>query len=140
MCTHLSSHNRYVAIDTIVTVLAVTSLFYALARPCKQYNANILHSLLFALTAFVMLLFSSVRFHHHIFTTLLLSLLCLLTPHVVLVGYVIFKVTKRIGVNYHYLYKCVLNQICVPMERSEDNCTLHDQLCPNECSPLISKK
>ena len=131
------------AMESVQLLLATMTLFYALARPCKQNHANFLECLLIGLTAFVMLLISSIRFHYHIFTILLLISLCLLTPHV-LGGYVIFKVTKRIGVNYHHLWnlscKCILKRMCVPVERGEDNCLICDQLCPNECSPLLSEK
>ena len=137
MSFNMNPHDRYVAIDCIPPVLATVSLFYALARPCKQNYANILQSLLLILTAFVMLLFSSVRFHHRLFSSFLIALLCLLTPHVVLGGYVIFKVIKKIGVN-HLWNQSYKIKMYVPVKRGEDNCLVHDQLCPNECSPLLN--
>ena len=124
-------------------MLAAVSVFYALVRPCKQNYANIIQCLLFALTAFVMFLLSSIRFHCHVFGTIFAALLCLLVPHVLLGGYVIFKITKRnLGVNYNHLWnlscKCMPIKMCVSMEEDEDNHLICDQLCPNECSPLLN--
>ena len=96
---NVNSLDRYFAIDFTYLLLFVVALFYALARPCKQNYANILQSILLALTAAVMMLFSQIRFHNHIFGFLLVALLCLLTPHLVLGGYVFYKITKSIGVN-----------------------------------------
>ena len=143
MSASFNAHQRHVAINYIQPILSVVSLFYALVRPCKQNYANIIQCLLFALTAFVMLLFSSIRFHCHVFGTFFAALLCLLAPHVVLGGYVIFKITMRnLGVNYHYLWnlsrKCMSIKMRVSMEGGEDNHLICDQLCPNECSPLLN--
>ena len=60
----------------------------------------------------------------------------MLTPHVVLVVYMIFKVTKRIDGVCTIICAGGLNQICVLVERGEDNCILHDQLCPNTLNVL----
>ena len=91
-----NSFNRYYAIDFTYLLLFTVALFYALARPCKHNYANILQSILLALTAVVMMLISQIRFHTHIFPVLLVALLCLLTPHLVLSGYVFYKITKSI--------------------------------------------
>ena len=56
--TNLNPHDKYTATDSIQLLLSATSLFYALARPCKQNYANILQSLLLAMTALIMLLIS----------------------------------------------------------------------------------
>ena len=74
------SLNRYLAIDLVYFLLGAVALFYVLARPCKQNYANILQSILLALTEFVMMLIGRVRFQNHIFSFLLVALLCLLTP------------------------------------------------------------
>ena len=142
MPAYINPHERCIAIDFIQPIHALVSLFYALARPCKQNYANILQSLLHASTAFVILLLSSVRFHCYVFGIFLAALLCLLAPHVVLGGYVIIKTTKRIGVNYHYLWnlscKCMSIKMFVPTEEGEDNHLTCDRLCPNERSPLLN--
>ena len=139
--THLNPHDKYLAIDSVQLLLVVMSLFYALARPCKKNCANILQSLLLALTAFVMLLLSSIRFHvRNIFSILLFALLWLLIPHALLGSYVIIKVTKRLGLKLpSYRLNLSCNHMSAPMERDEDNCPLRGQLCPNEHSPLIVK-
>ena len=45
----------------------IVSLFYALVRPYKQEYANMIQSILYALTAFVLFTASSARFHKHSF-------------------------------------------------------------------------
>ena len=57
LCLMVST-NLNPATDSIQLLLSATSLFYALARPCKQNYANILQSLLLAMTALIMLLIS----------------------------------------------------------------------------------
>ena len=81
------------------SLLFAVALFYALARPCKHNCANILQSILIATTAVVMMLIGQIRFHNHTFGLLLIALLCLLAPHLVLGGYVIYKITKSVGKN-----------------------------------------
>ena len=109
------------------------SLFYALARPCKQNYANILQSLLYALTALVMILISSMKSHVHVFLSLLSMLLCLLTPHIVLICYIFYKIISRTRLNHFYLQKLFskfapLREIMY-MYHSPD---------PSEHSPLIN--
>ena len=98
---NFSVYTRLLLADYVRPVLMAVSLFYALARPCKEDYANVIQSLLYALTAFIMLLISLANSHSHAVwhDIYLIMLLCLLTPHVVLGSYVVHKVTKRIGIN-----------------------------------------
>ena len=97
---NLNGHVRYSAVDVMYSLLFAVALFYALARPCKQNCANILQSILIATTAVVMMLIGQIRFHNHTFGLLLVALLCLLAPHLVLGGYVVYKITKSVGINH----------------------------------------
>ena len=140
---NFNSHDRYVAIDSAYFILGAVALFYALARPCKRKYANILQSLLTALTVFILMLISHVRFHNHIFAFLLLALLCLLIPHVVLGGYVIYRITKSIGLNYCYLKDKLCQHLSAIMayvltERGIGNHFVHDEPCRNEYTPLLN--
>ena len=98
---NFNSLDRYLAIDLAYFLLGAVALFYALARPYKQNYANILQSILLALTAFVMMLIGHIRFQNHVFGFLLVALLCLLSPHVILGGYIIYKIIKSIGSDCH---------------------------------------
>ena len=80
----------------------IMSLFYALVRPCKQEYANVIQSLLYASTAFVVYIVSSVIFHKRKFDTIFMMLLYLLTAHVVLCFYAIYKVIRRSGFNLSF--------------------------------------
>ena len=135
---HYDVTGRVLAVDYIAPILVAMSLFYALARPCKQNYANIIQSLLYALTAFVMLSISLIKSHNSAkgFNTSLMMLLCLLTPHVILYSHVTYKVTKRIGVNYYHLWT-VLRNVCTPMERNDESYLLHNMPFPSEYSPLL---
>ena len=135
-----SISERVKAVDYIQPILVAVSLFYALACPCKQKYANTIQSLLYALTAFVVLSISLIKSHNCSDKGLisLMMLLCLLTPHVVLYSHVTYKVTKRVGVNYYHLWT-VLRNVCTPKERNDENCLLQHQPYPNERFPLLSK-
>ena len=96
-----AGHNRRpLILEYVQPIFVPVSLFYALARPCKQEHANIIQSLLFALTALVLFIISSVKSYIHTFYLFLLMLLCMLTPHILLVGYIIYKIIRRAGHNY----------------------------------------
>ena len=100
-------HRRYFILDYMQFGFVAVSLFYSLARPCKKKYANIIQSLLYALTAFVIFMITSARSHKHtvIFLYFLIAFLCLLTPHIILSIYVIYKVFKRIGLDTYLLRK-----------------------------------
>ena len=139
-CTGIAFESRLHMTDIAQPTLMTVSLFYALARPCTQKYANIIQSLLHVLTALVMLIISytKVTDHYHMLYFLVMFL-CLLTPHVALGSFVIYRVTKRIGVDYH----CLGNIFCKHVPVKVHACCgrnypqLND-LYPNECSPLLS--
>ena len=85
--------------------LVAGSLFYALARPCKKDSANVIQSLVYALTAVVIQFIVIYSYHCTAMHNYLIVLLCLLIPHVILCGYVVYKITKRFNINYSYLWK-----------------------------------
>ena len=121
---------RYFILDYIQFGSVAVSLFYSLARPCKKKYANIIQSLLYALTAFVIFMITSACSHKHtaVFLHFLLVFLCLLTPHIVLSIYVIYKVFKRIRLDSYLLQKlpCQLGSC------------LYQHQYPNEQSPLLT--
>ena len=111
----------------------VVLLFYALARPCKQENANVVQSILYAMTAFVLYTVSSARFHKHRFPHYLLVLLCLLMPHVVLYIYMIYKIIRRTGLNLSFLQRVFYKHSSV-----QSSSVFHYQSYPNEHSQLLN--
>ena len=130
ICACAGRHRRYFILDYIQFGSVVVSLFYSLARPCKKKYANIIQSLLYALTAFVIFMITSAHSHKHtaVFLHFLLVFLCLLTPHIVLSIYVIYKVFKRIRLDSYLLRKlsCQLGSC------------LYQHQHPNEQSPLLT--
>ena len=97
IAVNINDYGRYYAIDTMYLLHFAVAFFYATVRPCKQNYANILQSTFVALTALVLTLIGLIRFLTYYFYPLLAALLCLLTPHLVLGGYVIYKFTKKIN-------------------------------------------
>ena len=96
----VSHVRRPFILDYVQPILVAVSLFYGLARPCKTNHANTIQALLYTVTALVLFISSSVKFHMHTSLVILLMLLCLLTPHVILGIYIIYKVIRRTGHNY----------------------------------------
>ena len=116
-------------------ILVSVSLLYAIARPCKEHSANIIQSLLLALTAFILQLayFATVNVHTYFILSVLL--LCLLAPHIALYGYAMYRIIKPI---YRRLccYCSILrsnDQVDVQHERDCDG-----QQC-DECTLLLNK-
>ena len=100
--------NRYVRsyeLSYTHQCLVAASLFYALARPCRQCRANIIQSLMYFLTAVVIQFIISCTYHcrKRSWNKYLSMLLCLLTPHVILYAYVVYKISKTF-INYSYLW------------------------------------
>ena len=87
---------RFRLLPVVQLILILVSLFYAAARPCKEPTANIVQSLLLALTAFILQLAYFITVHTHIYFLQLMLLLCLLAPHVILYSYAVYKIVKRI--------------------------------------------
>ena len=131
ICACAGRYRRYFILDYIQFGFVAVSLLYSLARPCKKKYANIIQSLLYALTAFVIYIFMITSAHPHKHTVVfhfLLVFLCLLTPHIILSIYVIYKVFKRIGLDSYLLQKlsCKLSSCVYPHQY------------PNEQSPLLA--
>ena len=129
------TNTRPLLLVYVQPIFVAVSLFYALACPCKQNYANIIQSLLYALTALVMILISSVKSHNHRFLSLLSMLLCLLIPHIVLSSYILYKVIGKAKVNCFYLLKFfsklkAMKGVVYMM---------HHSPYPNEHSPLITR-
>ena len=128
-------NRRLLLLEYVQPFFVAVSLFYALARPCKQDYANRIQSLLYAITALVMISISSLKSHNHIFLSLLLMFLCLLTPHVVLISYIFYKVIGKTRLNHFCLQK-----LCIKFEQMKEIIQLymHHSPYPNEHSPLKS--
>ena len=117
--------------------LVVVSLFYALARPYRQYCANIIQSLLYALIALTTFLMSYVKSDNkHIGRYFLPMFLCLFVPHVLLGTYVLYKFISRTTRPDCFCYHESLSKL-VPFQRIMYMCT-HHSFYPNEQSSLIS--
>ena len=92
----ISDRSRFSLLPVVQLILILVSLFYAIARPCKEPTANIVQSLLLALTAFILQLAYFITVHTQIYFIQLMLLLCLLAPHVILYSYAVYKIVKRI--------------------------------------------
>ena len=126
-------HRRPYILEYIQPGFVVVSLFYALARPCKQEYANMIQSILYALTAFVIVTVSYAGFHKHSRFHYLPVLLCLLIPHVVLCVYTIYKVIRRTGLDLSFLRRVFHKHGSVQSSRM-----CYHQSYPNEHSRLLS--
>ena len=109
-------------LPVVQLILVSVSLLYAIARPCKEHSANIIQSLLLALTAFTLQLSYIATVHVQTYFTLFVLLLCLLTPHIALYGYAMYRIIKPIHRRLYYY--CSIsrpnNQVDVQHERDCD--------------------
>ena len=95
--------NLYATLPALV-VCIVGSLLFALLRPCKKKSANVIQSLLMALTALVLLtLLPSLSSPTDMYASLLTTFMCILIPHVGFGGYVVYRVVKRATVRFSSL-------------------------------------
>ena len=83
-------------LPVVQLILVSVSLLYAIARPCKEHSANIIQSLLLALTAFILQLAYFATVHVHTYFILFVLLLCLLALHIALYGYATYRIIKPI--------------------------------------------
>ncbi len=97
------TYRRSFILNYIQPILVAISLFYALARPCKNNYANPIQALLYIVIAFVVFISSSIKLHMHTIPIILFMLLCALTPHILLGIYIFYKVIKRTRHNYQPL-------------------------------------
>ena len=142
----MSGYLRLFVTDTAQPILVTVSLFYALARPCKQYYANVIQSLLCILTAFIMSIISYSKHHrHYMFMCFLIMFLCLLTPHVVLGVFMIYRAAKWTGINFYRLWSIIRScrWVCANVGRPElrygESCLLRNEFSSDECSPLLNE-
>ena len=76
----------------IPLICSATSFFIALVRPYKKTNANVVASIMFGLTAFYLTVINhTFAEHKHVKVLIFFLLTCMLAPHIVLFGYIIFK-------------------------------------------------
>ena len=77
-------------------ICIVGSLLFAIARPYKKKHANIIQSLLMALTAFALLtLLPAMSSKRAAYNSLLIMLISMLAPHIVFGGYIIYRIVYR---------------------------------------------
>ena len=119
----------------IQPILVSVSLLYAIVRPCKEHSANIIQSLLLALTALILQLAYFATVHVHTYFILSVLLLCLLAPHIALYGYAAYRIIKPI-----YRRLCCYCSISRPNYQvdvqHERDC--YGQQC-DECTLLLNK-
>ena len=134
----ISDKIRFGLLPVVQLILVSVSLFYAIARPCKQAHANIIQSLLLGLTAFILLLAYFITVHIEISILLLAILLCLLSPHIMLYSYAVYKVSKKIGRSYQ-------NVRCLTSKSTKDGQVNVEHGClhwigpqPDECNALLN--
>jgi hypothetical protein len=128
----ISGRVRLGLLPIVQLILVSVSLFYAIARPCKQHSANVIQSILLALTAFILQLVYFATVHIQVYFILSVLLLCLLAPHIALYGYAMYRIIKQI--HRKFCYCSILrpsgdNQVDVQHERDgdggqSDECTL----------------
>ena len=97
------SINVYFATLPAQVICIVGSLLFAIVRPCKKKHANILQSLLMALTALVLLtLHPSFSSSTSIYSSLMIMLICILFPHIILGGYIIYRIVQRANTRFGF--------------------------------------
>ena len=129
----ISDRIRFSLLPVVQLLLILVSLFYAIARPCKEPTANIVQSLLLALTAFVLQLAYFITVHIQTYFIQLMLLLCLLAPHVILYGYAVYKIVKQIHQKFCSISRPIDDdQISV---HNEDNYVGQQ---PDECTALLN--
>ena len=72
LCICIGRNRRSSVVNYAQPGLVAVSLFYSLVRPCKQNHANIIQSLLYALTALIMYIIYSAKSHNHYFISIYL--------------------------------------------------------------------
>ena len=129
----ISDRIRICLLPVVQLILILVSLFYAIARPCKEPTANIVQSLLLALTAFILQLAYFITVHNQTCFFQLMLLLCLLAPHVILYSYAVYKIVKRIHQKF-----CSISR---PID--DDQTSVHNEegyfgQQPDECTTLLN--
>ena len=82
-------------------ICIVGSLLFALVRPCKKKYANVIQSLLFALTALnLLVLFPSISSRSATYLSLLFILMCMLIPHIIFGGCIIHRIIQKANTRF----------------------------------------
>ena len=145
------THMHYILYVTLPAqvICAVGSLLFAIARPCKRKYANIIQSLLMAMTAVALLtLIPSMSSRGIAYTSLLTMLICMLIPHIVFGSYIIYRITNKVNARYGFSIK-ILNSLrhdgemvnVLPHGNTENNTTRdkhnHQEITPTESTVLL---
>ena len=87
----------------IPLVCFAASIFIALIRPYKKSSANVVTSIMFGLTAFYLTVIShTFAEHKHVKALIFFLLTCMLAPHLVLIGYIIYKLCLKYHKHVHF--------------------------------------
>ena len=124
---------RICLVPVVQLLLILVSLFYAIARPCKEPTANTVQSLLLALTAFILQLAHFIAVHFHTYFIQLMLLLCLLAPHVILYSYAVYKIVKQIHQKF-----CSISRPIGYDQTSVHNEESYVGQQPDECTALLN--
>ena len=126
-------------------ILAVASCFYAVVKPYKlNFMNNVDIVILFLLAVFLVATSHSVS--HHFPYVLLISVLLLGIPHMVLILYVCYRLTKKAGITqclkrkHKALKGCILaiTHTSADVEAESDTGSLPDRLInPEEYEPVL---
>ena len=128
-------------------ICIVGSLLFALFRPCKKKYANIIQSLLMAMTALTLLIiFPSLSSPRATYGSLLIMLMFMLFPHVVFGGYIIYRIIQRANIRFGLsirILKCLgknKTNETFPADTDHDMIRNHQQgLIPTESTALLSE-
>ena len=79
------------------------SIFIALIRPYKKSSANVVTSIMFGLTAFYLTVIShTFAEHKHVKALIFFLLTCVLAPHLILIGYIIYQLCLKYYKHIHF--------------------------------------
>ena len=118
--------------------LVAAALFYALARPCRKHRANIIQSLMYFLIAIVIQLIITCTYHCGKMNEYLAMMLCLLTPHVILCAYVVYKISM-INHSICYLWS-VVSHYAGKLTWSKSHCFLARLVRDNDDGSSLSER
>ena len=137
MNPHINVH--FATLPTQV-ICIMGSLLFAIVRPCKKKHANILQSLLMALTAFVLLtLHPSLSSPRFAYTSLMIMLICILFPHIVFGGYIIYRIVQRANTRFGFsdrILKCLRKEEMMDTLPVDSHCN-QQRLVPTENTALL---
>ena len=87
----------------IPLVCFAASIFIALIRPYKKSSANVVTSIMFGLTAFYLTVIShTFAEHKHVKALIFFLLTCVLAPHLILIGYIIYQLCLKYYKHIHF--------------------------------------